>query len=77
MIVHGALDRIAPSAEVERLAQAFPRLPRIIEVEGARHTDVFDQGGEKLEQEIADFAEAATSHPSGQSSARRQFPEAN
>ena len=71
-----SLDRIAPSAEVQRLAQAFPEQPQVIEVEGARHTDVFDQGGERLKHEIADFAEAVTTKPTRSSSSSRRSPEA-
>jgi competence protein ComEC len=59
LIVHGTDDRIAPMAEVQRLARAFPRPPELIDVPSARHTDVFDVGGEPLADQIAAFLDAA------------------
>lgn len=65
LVVHGAEDRIAPAAEVRRLASAFPRPPQLIEVPGARHVDVFDTGGPKLAGRIASFLDAATTGQTG------------
>jgi competence protein ComEC len=69
LIVHGADDRVAPRHEVERLASAFVTPPERLEVPGARHTDVFDVGGEPLAERIATFLDRATTGDHGRGSA--------
>jgi competence protein ComEC len=59
LILHGADDRVAPTAQVERLAAAFPTPPERIEITGAGHADVFDVGGPQLADHVAGFLHAA------------------
>ena len=59
LIVHGGNDTVVAIDEARRLADAFPSRPRWIEVQGARHTDVVDQGGEELLELIAAFLDEA------------------
>ena len=65
LILAGSADPIAPAAEIERLAQAFPTRPRIISVPGANHQDIWDQGGPNLTAEILAFLTQATQEPGG------------
>jgi alpha-beta hydrolase superfamily lysophospholipase len=55
LILTGSDDAIAPRVQVERLANAFPSLPRVLTIPGARHNDVFDLGGPQLAAEITAF----------------------
>jgi len=59
LIVHGGNDTVVAIGEARRLADAFPAQPRWIEVQGARHTDVVDQGGAELLDRIATFLDEA------------------
>jgi alpha-beta hydrolase superfamily lysophospholipase len=60
LIVHGGNDTVVAIDEARRLADAFPTRPLWIEVPDARHTDVVDQGGEELLNQIAEFLNQAT-----------------
>jgi pimeloyl-ACP methyl ester carboxylesterase len=59
LILHGTADPIIPPSEARRLADAFPRPATLIEVPGARHSDVFDVGGAELADRIAAFLDDA------------------
>lgn len=59
LILHGTLDPVVPPADVRRLADAFSRDIEVIEIEGAKHGDVFDRGGDALIERIAAWAMAA------------------
>ena len=52
LILHGTADPVCLPAEVSRLAQAFAGPVEIIEVEGAKHGDVFDLGGSSLVERV-------------------------
>ena len=60
LIVHGSKDTLVALADARRLADAFPVPASFIEVEGARHTDILDVGGEPLLDRIAAYLDAAT-----------------
>ena len=61
LILHGVDDPVVPRAEARRLASAF-RLPAaLIEVEGARHTDVVAVGGDELLGRVAGWLDEAAS----------------
>ena len=55
LILHGSDDPLVPLAEARRLADAFPGPAELVEVEGARHQDVFEVGGAELAGRIAEF----------------------
>ncbi len=59
LVLHGTNDRISPLADARRLAVAFPRPAPVIDIEGARHSDVFDVGGDVLADRIAAFLDEA------------------
>jgi pimeloyl-ACP methyl ester carboxylesterase len=59
LLLAGGDDPIAPRAEIDRLADAFPTHPRVLTIPGARHNDVFDVGGPTLAAEIVAFLETA------------------
>jgi competence protein ComEC len=61
LIVHGADDWLVPLADARRLADAFPKPAAIIEVPGARHSNVIDVGGPTLLDQIAAFLDGAVS----------------
>ena len=56
LILHGTDDSVVPPADVRRLAGAFPGAVQVIEIDGAKHGDVFDRGGEELIEQIAAWA---------------------
>jgi pimeloyl-ACP methyl ester carboxylesterase len=56
-IAHGRDDDIIPYEMSDRLANAAKGPVTHMTIEGARHNDVFEIGGEKLERAIADFIE--------------------
>ena len=58
-IIHGTDDSIVPIQEARRLADAFPSPPRWFEVQGAKHIDVVDVGGEPLLEQVAAVLEKA------------------
>jgi hypothetical protein len=47
LIIHGTRDEVVPFAMGQRLYQAAPEPKAFLPVEGARHNDVFEVGGEK------------------------------
>jgi len=47
LIIHGTRDEVVPFAMGQRLYQAAPEPKTFLPVEGARHNDVFEVGGEK------------------------------
>lgn len=55
LLIHGHDDAVVPLAEAHRLAAAFPNSSTYVEVPGARHSDVFDVGGEALREPIRQF----------------------
>jgi alpha-beta hydrolase superfamily lysophospholipase len=55
LIVHGSNDALVTLADAQRLAAAFPKLAPLVEVAGARHTDVVEVGGPDLLDRIAAF----------------------
>jgi pimeloyl-ACP methyl ester carboxylesterase len=57
LIVHGSNDTIVTLADAQRLARALPAAAALIEVAGARHTDILDVGGPELLDRIALFLE--------------------
>jgi pimeloyl-ACP methyl ester carboxylesterase len=59
LILHGSKDQISPPSDVQRLAAALPRTPRVIQVPGARHGDIYETGGADLARKIAEFLTAA------------------
>ena len=61
LILHGTDDRVAPTSEVRRLADAFPegRSPELLAVPGAGHADVFERGGPELANRIVAFLDRA------------------
>ena len=58
LIVHGSNDALVALADAQRLADAFPAAAPLIEVAGARHTDILDVGGPELLDRIAAFLDA-------------------
>jgi alpha-beta hydrolase superfamily lysophospholipase len=60
LIVHGSNDALVALADARRLAHAFPDPAPLIEVAGARHTDILDVGGPELLDRIAAFLDDAT-----------------
>jgi alpha-beta hydrolase superfamily lysophospholipase len=63
LIVHGASDALVALADARRLCDAFPAPAQLIEVAGARHTDILDVGGPALLDRIAAFLDEATGTP--------------
>jgi competence protein ComEC len=69
LIVHGADDSIVSLDRARLFAAAFTARVGLVEISGARHSDVFDIGGSELADRIAAFAangvieRAATSSP--------------
>lgn len=59
LVIHGTDDRLVSAAEARLLAEAFRPPAQRIEVQGARHTDVFEAGGEGLSAEIGRFLDQA------------------
>jgi alpha-beta hydrolase superfamily lysophospholipase len=57
LIVHGANDALVALADAQRLAAAIPAAHPLIEVPGARHTDILDVGGPELLDRIVRFLE--------------------
>ncbi len=55
LIIHGSDDTLIPGPEVRRLAEAFPVLPRLIEVRGAGHAEVVAIGGDGLLEQVTLF----------------------
>lgn len=58
LILHGGADPVVPPEEARRLASAFSGRVEVVEVEGARHNDVFDRGGASLAERVAAWADA-------------------
>src|SRR5262249_37639556 len=58
-IIHGTDDSIVPIQEARRLADAFPRPPHSFEINGAKHIDVVDVGGDDLLNRVAKFLDEA------------------
>jgi alpha-beta hydrolase superfamily lysophospholipase len=58
LIVHGSNDGLVALADAQRLADAFPTRVQVIEVTGARHTDILDVGGSDLLDRIVAFLDA-------------------
>jgi uncharacterized protein len=58
LIVHGSNDALVPLSDAQRLADAFPAPARLIEVAGARHTDILDVGRPELLDRITAFLDA-------------------
>jgi alpha-beta hydrolase superfamily lysophospholipase len=58
LIIHGAGDTLVAASDAQRLAVAFPTPAPLIEVAGARHTDILDVGGRELLDRIAAFLDA-------------------
>jgi alpha-beta hydrolase superfamily lysophospholipase len=58
-IIHGTDDPIVPSQDARRLADAFPSAPHFFEIEGAKHIDVVDLGGEGLLERVALMLQSA------------------
>jgi competence protein ComEC len=65
LILHGTDDPVVPLADARRLADAFPDPAELVEVAGARHSDVFDVGGPELAGRIAAFLDDALSRRAG------------
>lgn len=63
LMIHGALDPIAPVAEARRLAAALKGSVRFVEAPAAHHTDVVELGGDRVYQEIRLFLEDALGEP--------------
>lgn len=59
LILIGMRDRVAPSAEAERLANAFPATPRLLRIANAGHQDVFECCDDSELGQISDFLAAA------------------
>jgi pimeloyl-ACP methyl ester carboxylesterase len=57
LIVHGANDALVALADAQFLAAAIPAAHPLIEVPGARHTDILDVGGPELIDRIVLFLE--------------------
>jgi alpha-beta hydrolase superfamily lysophospholipase len=57
LIMHGANDALVALADAQLLAAAIPAAHPLIEVPGARHTDILDVGGAELFDRIALFLE--------------------
>jgi alpha-beta hydrolase superfamily lysophospholipase len=55
LIVHGSNDALVALSDARRLADAFPAAAPLIEVTGARHTDILDVGGPALLDRITAF----------------------
>jgi alpha-beta hydrolase superfamily lysophospholipase len=58
LIVHGSNDALVALSDAQRLADAFPAAAPLIEVTGARHTDILDVGGPALLDRITAFLDA-------------------
>ncbi len=58
LIVHGSNDTLVALSDAQRLADAFPAAASLIEVTGARHTDILDVGGPALLDRITAFLDA-------------------
>jgi competence protein ComEC len=65
LMIHGTNDTLVPAADARRLAEAFPTRATLVEVPGARHSDVFEIGGAELLAQIGVFLDASTANPSG------------
>jgi alpha-beta hydrolase superfamily lysophospholipase len=61
LLVHGSDDTLVPLADAQRLAEAFPTPAPLIEVAGARHSDIVDIGGPALVDRIAAFLDGTNS----------------
>src|SRR4051794_16494030 len=59
LVVHGSADALVPLADARCLAGAFPHPAPLVEVDGARHTDILDVGGPGLLDRIAAFLDEA------------------
>jgi alpha-beta hydrolase superfamily lysophospholipase len=59
LIVHGSNDTLITLDDVRLLAAALPAARPLIEVPGARHTDIIEVGGPALLDRIVLFLEAA------------------
>ncbi len=59
LILHGTNDTVVAIDEARRLADAFPAMPRWIEIPDARHTDVVEKGGDELLDRISAFLDEA------------------
>jgi competence protein ComEC len=59
LIVHGVLDPLVAVGEARRLAGAFASPSCWIDVEGAKHNDVVDVGGDELLARIVTFLDDA------------------
>ena len=63
LLVHGASDPFIPAAMSVKLERAARGEVKRITIPGAGHNDVFEIGGEKLENEIRDFLNMILSEP--------------
>jgi pimeloyl-ACP methyl ester carboxylesterase len=54
LIVHGREDTLVPLFQAHELAQSFAEAT-VLEVPGARHTDVFDQSPPEVREAVASF----------------------
>jgi alpha-beta hydrolase superfamily lysophospholipase len=63
LIVHGADDALVSPADARRLADAFPSPAPLVEVAGARHTDILDVAGPDVLDRIAAFLDATVPVP--------------
>jgi pimeloyl-ACP methyl ester carboxylesterase len=52
LILGGLDDRVTPPDQTRRLPAAFVRVPTLLEVPGGRHADVFERGGDPVEQAL-------------------------
>jgi uncharacterized protein len=59
LIVHGSNDALVPLADAQRLEDAFHGPARLLEVIGARHTDILEVSGPKMLDSIAEFLDEA------------------
>jgi pimeloyl-ACP methyl ester carboxylesterase len=65
LILHGALDQIAPIADARTLSQAFLQPAEILEIAGAGHANVVGIGGDGLMEKVEGFLNGALPREAG------------